>query len=1274
MGLRGLAVGLLTALFLCTGTQAYAQEDVLTCDFVGTEPAWNTPWTKATALGFQVRFDGWQLGPGCFPEPSVDDAFATYLNAGAAASTLSESIQDGEYVGFSIEGIGEDLNLNGNEISFSVRRAEWFSPTQVSLFSSVDGFQAGQELFTSTAVTQGFTEEQLYTYTLPAFGYDALSGPVEFRLYYHGATYANHFIELSSFRIHNPNPVDRELVFMANLIGSEPASHTPWTPHFFLKAGWIYYGLELGAGATPEPLRNNAFGFNVNSGQTETDLAEAIANDHYLGLTLESATGRLDLGGHELRFGMKRYEWTSPRTYSVLTSVDGFQTSEVLYTTPSVANGDYLENSFLYTFPLGGYDQLSGPVEIRIYAHQAQYALKAIDLTHISIFDASPTIERDVFQAEFQGTEPALNTPWQSTAFLDPNVQYSGLTLGGGVTPVPQHNDQFSVQMNAGLLETSLADALNKNHYVSFSLEALNGDLDLGGRELRFDMKREDWNAPRAFSLLSSIDGFQASKALLQSAPSLFGDFFEHDFRYTFPLIGYDDLNGPVEFRIYYHHALFANKPVNLTRLSLLDAGDVADFQLTVGDGGTAWADPFGNTLPLGKPVTLFAKPDLGYQFAGWSGDVTGLGNPRSVTVNSNMNVVANFAPIEFPEMRLGTNLEAAVDWSKQWIWVDQMRVAREWMTRRVGTTDWESFMQSEIPLDADGWPTVVPFTASDGFEHYVHTMLPAFVAGTHTMLVDGTGKLEFLGAVTRPSVLLSGGTTTVTFTVPVDNAEPLFVRILSSSAGDPVRNIRVLMPGFESSYQAEPFHPDFLAGLAPFQVLRFMDLGSTNHSPLRTAADRRLPNWYTQSGKMGVAAEWIADLSNKLQKDAWICIPHLADDLYVREIATVLRDRLDPNLKLHVEYSNETWNGLFTQTAYVQDQGVLLGLDADRWIAGQKFVAKRSAEIWHIFREEFVDDTRLINVIASQSPNATISEQRLSALSEPDLNPHGVMADALAIAPYFGKTFTLADIPPLAAAYPTVDEMLDVMAVQDIERLQVEVRAQRALADFHGLSLLSYEGGQHFVGMNGAENDQVLVGLIEDANRDPRMKSLYVEYLDALATERMDDFNQFIYTGGWSKWGSWGALEYQNQPIQDAPKYAALVEWKQLRLTASEDTLSINGGNRISLTLDGGSLRAGRNYQIFATTSGRFPGTILSNTQVLPLNSDAFSLTVRDTINQGPFRDFAGTLDNSGTAIATLQLGPINAGMLGETMHFAYLQMNPLGFPSNPVAILLVL
>ncbi len=46
----------------------------------------------------------------------------------------------------------------------------------------------------------------------------------------------------------------------------------------------------------------------------------------------------------------------------------------------------------------------------------------------------------------------------------------------------------------------------------------------------------------------------------------------------------------------------------------------------------------------LNDVVTLTATSDAGYAFVGWSGDVTGLENPSTVTITGNKNVTANFA------------------------------------------------------------------------------------------------------------------------------------------------------------------------------------------------------------------------------------------------------------------------------------------------------------------------------------------------------------------------------------------------------------------------------------------------------------------------------------------------------------------------------------------------------------------------------------------------------------------------------------------------------
>ncbi|MBK6374693.1 MAG: hypothetical protein IPF67_16600 [Saprospiraceae bacterium] len=50
------------------------------------------------------------------------------------------------------------------------------------------------------------------------------------------------------------------------------------------------------------------------------------------------------------------------------------------------------------------------------------------------------------------------------------------------------------------------------------------------------------------------------------------------------------------------------------------------------------------------------------------------------------------------------------------------------------------------------------------------------------------------------------------------------------------------------------------------------------------------------------------------MKKDPWICIPHLADDEYIIQLAKYLNANLDPSLKLHLEYSNEeVWRWWFS-------------------------------------------------------------------------------------------------------------------------------------------------------------------------------------------------------------------------------------------------------------------------------------------------------------------------------------------------------------------------
>lgn len=58
---------------------------------------------------------------------------------------------------------------------------------------------------------------------------------------------------------------------------------------------------------------------------------------------------------------------------------------------------------------------------------------------------------------------------------------------------------------------------------------------------------------------------------------------------------------------------------------------------------GSVSLDPAGGTYDEGTQVMLTATPDPGWQFTGWSGDLSGSANPAMVAMNGNRSVTANF-------------------------------------------------------------------------------------------------------------------------------------------------------------------------------------------------------------------------------------------------------------------------------------------------------------------------------------------------------------------------------------------------------------------------------------------------------------------------------------------------------------------------------------------------------------------------------------------------------------------------------------------------------
>lgn len=519
--------------------------------------------------------------------------------------------------------------------------------------------------------------------------------------------------------------------------------------------------------------------------------------------------------------------------------------------------------------------------------------------------------------------------------------------------------------------------------------------------------------------------------------------------------------------------------------------------------------------------------------------------------------------------IELGMNLTGLSDWSSQWVFVDLMKQARPWITQEAGPgyngKKWDTGLEDKIETDADGYPLQVPFVVSGAARPQVVVTVvgnESHPAGEYTFMSDGDGDIVFWGTgvtYVKSSTPLTDSSLSYTVTLAPKHG-PVFLTVISSSVTNHLRNMRLIMPGFLQKYKSQPFHPIFLERLKGFSVIRYMDLESTNGNPLTTWSQRTTPTYFTQARPQGIAAENIAALANTTKTDIWVTIPHAASDEYVQKFAYTLFTLLNRSHKVYIEYSNEVWNWGFVQTTWMHKAACanpltfvkssnpnLLVPGCDDGAAAFRYHAMRLAKIYDIFFEVFGSQfpSRVVKVAAVQAVNTWATEQLLEKFNDKALNPKGYKPDTLAIAPYFGYSVANAIYNAGTSSSVSVDEILLQAQVAMTNDTFPAMTSMKRLADSNGLKLIAYEGGQHLVGVGGAQNDDTLTQKLIAANRSPVMQKLYLQYFDYWFNNVNGGlFVHFANVSTPSKYGSWGALEYQDQPLQMAPKYNALLKF----------------------------------------------------------------------------------------------------------------------------------
>lgn len=498
----------------------------------------------------------------------------------------------------------------------------------------------------------------------------------------------------------------------------------------------------------------------------------------------------------------------------------------------------------------------------------------------------------------------------------------------------------------------------------------------------------------------------------------------------------------------------------------------------------------------------------------------------------------------------LGLNLASNVDWSGDFPLIDRMLTHREWVTRT--DTQWNT--GAPVPLDADNWPTAVPAGT------VLTTVLSAdpngVGSGRYVITWEGTGEIQvwLTGAIIEGDGT-SGQAVAVVPGTPGEDYNPMFLSILATDAADPVRDIRVVREDQVALADAgETWSPRFLEMVQDFRSFRFMDMMGTNNSTISGWEDRPRAEDASWAWS-GVPVEAMVELANRTGTDPWFCMPHLADDDYVRRFAEYVRDNLDPRLIAHVEFSNEAWNWQFTQSqdamhAANQRWGDAQGNNngsfepeehiGDGWMQWNGMRAAQMAGIWtEVFGGEAA--ARLDRVIATQTAWFGLEVPLLTApLWVAEGNPEPwTFFDSYAITGYFnGSLSDLQHVGTVLQWAAMGDAGLDLAFQQmrhadllpdswGLENAPVLYEYHAGVAAAHGLRLVAYEAGQHLTATHvGQPYAGVLTEFFARLVNDPRMGELYDRNIELFREAGGTLWEIFSSFGGPSVYGHWGNLD----------------------------------------------------------------------------------------------------------------------------------------------------
>ncbi len=504
----------------------------------------------------------------------------------------------------------------------------------------------------------------------------------------------------------------------------------------------------------------------------------------------------------------------------------------------------------------------------------------------------------------------------------------------------------------------------------------------------------------------------------------------------------------------------------------------------------------------------------------------------------------------------LGMNTNEALEGNASIPFVDLFRLAMPFEEARPWIT------KGRIVYDKHGWPKQLNGGIA-GTRFIANLPANTIPSGTYTVLYDGEGKIQY--NVDAKLIKSLPGKDLIAIKPGKNRLISASLLIKKSNPRNYLRNIRILPPGgicmgnaflrvmhkkqchgraflsFEKYHKQIIFNPDYLAFMKDFKVIRFMNMSGITRNNLTHWHQRpKLSDatWGGKEGTRGVPLEIMVELANQLNVDPWFNLPHKADNGFIQRYATYVKQNLRSNLKAYVEYTNEAWNGIFLQSAYMKQMGVRQRLDKNPIIAGHKYYAKQSVHIFRMWEQAFGGTQRLIRVMGSLTTDQRMSKRMLSYHNAYQFT------DALTIGAYLQiPQEQIHRVRSVAQIFQLLKSSKNRYSLPNTLKF---IRKQADIAKQFGVDLIAYEGGQHLVAYKTRSLRDGPNPYLIRANKHPEMATLYYQLLQGWKKSGGTLFVAFSAPRQYTWHGSWGIKEHIRQATHETPKYRALLSFNK--------------------------------------------------------------------------------------------------------------------------------